>query len=125
MVHDPNVMRTKIKEYRYDIEFPSLNADDALRLLKRYVRAAPFTGLRKRGVTLNFGAGYADKTPLIILLSSATIYLGRKIVDILAEETREWLKKKRRCHHRRIDLFGPNGEVIKIVECKLKPGQHE
>ena len=57
----------------------------------------------------------------LLLLMPAATYMGKKVIDILADVARRWLTKRAECDHRTVPLYGSDGAVVKIVECDLKP----
>ena len=42
------------------------------------------------------------------------------ILAALKEKIKNWLLAKKECKHRKIPLYGPDGEVLVVVECNLK-----
>ena len=38
----------------------------------------------------------------------------------LKEKIKVWLLKKRECKHRTVPIYGPDGQVVSVVECELK-----
>lgn len=45
------------------------------------------------------------------------------LLATLKEKIKTWLLRKKECGHRRIPIYGPNNEVVTVVECEEKhPG---
>jgi hypothetical protein len=38
----------------------------------------------------------------------------------LKEKIKAWLLKKKECKHRTVPIYGPDGQVVSVVECELK-----
>jgi hypothetical protein len=38
----------------------------------------------------------------------------------LREKIKQWLLSKKKCEHRKIPIYGPDGQVVSVVECQLK-----
>lgn len=38
----------------------------------------------------------------------------------LKSKIKEWLLKKKECKHRKIPIYGPDGQVVTVVECESK-----
>lgn len=41
-------------------------------------------------------------------------------LSALREKIKAWLLKKKECQHRKIPIYGPDGQVVSVIECKLK-----
>jgi hypothetical protein len=45
------------------------------------------------------------------------------LLATLKEKIKVWLLAKKECKHRRIPIYGPDGEIVTVVECEEKhPG---
>jgi hypothetical protein len=42
------------------------------------------------------------------------------LMATLKEKIKEWLLRKKDCKHRTITLYGPNNEIVSVVECEDK-----
>lgn len=42
------------------------------------------------------------------------------LLTTLKEKIKTWLLSKKECSHRRITIYGPNEEVLSVVECEEK-----
>lgn len=60
------------------------------------------------------GVIYASVEQILLALSPVALYAGKKAIDICADKVKEWLKTREGAVEVRI--FGPNGEVVKIVK---------
>ncbi|HEV2991646.1 MAG TPA: hypothetical protein VG759_24645 [Candidatus Angelobacter sp.] len=68
-----------------------------------------------------------SKSRLIeIILTYGTQVASAVAVALLAalkEKIKSWLLRKKQCGHRRIPIYGPNNEVVTVIECDEKhPG---
>ena len=63
----------------------------------------------------------SGQLPEVLFLMPAATYLGKKVIDILADVARQWLTKRSACEHRIVPLYGSDGAVVRVVECDLKP----
>jgi hypothetical protein len=46
------------------------------------------------------------------------------LLATLTEKIKAWFLSKKNCKHRTITIYGPNSEVVSVVECKEKhPGR--
>lgn len=60
---------------------------------------------------------------VIEIATGAAIYSAKKTLDIIIERIQGWYAKRGECSHRKIVIYGPNGEKVKVVECDLKHRQ--
>jgi hypothetical protein len=60
------------------------------------------------------GVIYASIEHIMLALSPLAMYGGYKAIDLCADKVKEWLKT--RDDTVEIRIFGPNGEVVKIVK---------
>src|SRR6185437_16869880 len=62
------------------------------------------------------GVIYASVEQIMLALSPLALYAGKKAIDICADKVKEWLNTRNETVE--IRIFGPNGEVVKIVRTK-------
>jgi len=75
-----------------------------------------------KGAGAGGGVGFSYHTLTVVLLP-AIAYVGKKAVDVVADFAKDYLKRTSKdCRHRTVEIFGPNGEVVKVVEC---PDKHK
>lgn len=106
------------------VNFSDLSQPDARELSKRLRAAIPEATFRVPGVRTR-DAIYSGPAPdtlnmILVFATPAALYAGKKAIDVLAAVAEEWLKEKVRCEHRKIALRGPDGRIVKIVECNQK-----
>lgn len=53
-----------------------------------------------------------------VWLAPGAYYAGKKAIDIVADEVQKWLDKRDTVDT--VELYGPNGEVVKLVKKEKK-----
>jgi hypothetical protein len=103
------------------VDVRSLDSSDAFELGRFLNPDEPGTEVRFH-MFVQESAHAHDKLLEIIIKYGPTI--GTAIFGAMAgalkEKIKSFLLKKRECDHRTIPIYGPNGEVVKVVECEIK-----
>ena len=55
---------------------------------------------------------------LLLVKTASETYLGKKILDVIADLVKEWLKRSPVCLKHTITLYGGDNKVISVVECE-------
>lgn len=53
-----------------------------------------------------------------VWLAPGAYYAGKKAIDIVADEVQKWLDKRDTVEH--VELYGPDGEVLRVVKKEKK-----
>lgn len=55
---------------------------------------------------------------LLFVAASAGPYVGKKALDLVVDYVREWLRASPWCLKRTVEIYGPDGSVVSVVECE-------
>ncbi len=116
-------MTLTINEREVAVNFSALEQDDSRDLVALLRNAIPNTAVRFPAVKTRDSvfAGPIPPMAIALFILPGVLYAGKKVIDVLADVAEGWLKSKLKCEHRRVELRGPDGAIVRIVECDLKP----
>lgn len=61
----------------------------------------------------------------VTLSTTAAGLIVKKAVELLIEDLNKKLLETKSCKHRHATIYGPDGEVVSVVECDRKPDGHK
>jgi hypothetical protein len=107
------------------IECRSLASADA-RELATFLEVQPeVAGIRRRLYLTDSISSEEAKIVALLVTYGPVIAgaVGMKALEIFSEKIKQWYLKTPECKHRKIPLYGPDGEEITVVECDKKHPQ--
>jgi hypothetical protein len=109
-------------ECRLRVDFSALPPQEAKELFGAIALSLPNASFSPDGVQRRSQV-FAWHPGVISFLVPATIYAGKKAIDLMADFVKRWMEKKLECTHRTVMIYGPDNEIVKVLECELK--QHD